>query len=193
MALALQIEKNFSKEKIMEMYLNRVYFGGGLYGAEAAARGYFGVPAADLTAGQAAVLAGLLKSPNSLSPWTNLEAAKANRDYVLKQMRDLGFLTAQAYGEAVSEPLVVRERPAPVKQSYALDYVRQQAIASLGYDRAMNGGFRIYTTIDPEMQREAEAALQRRLSDIEKRPGYANQTFDEFQRMFAANLPKPGA
>ena len=102
MALALQIEKNFSKEKIMEMYLNRVYFGGGLYGAEAAARGYFGVPAADLTAGQAAVLAGLLKSPNSLSPWTNLEAAKANRDYVLKQMRDLGFLTAQAYGEAVS-------------------------------------------------------------------------------------------
>ena len=77
MALALRIEEKFPKEKIMEMYLNRVYFGGGLYGAESAARGYFGVPAAELTAAQSAVLAGLLKSPNSLSPWSDPEAAKA--------------------------------------------------------------------------------------------------------------------
>ena len=193
MALALQIEKNFPKEKIMEMYLNRVYFGGGLYGAEAAARGYFGVSAAELTAAQAAVLAGLLKSPNSLSPWSNPDGAKANRDYVLKQMNDLGFLDGQAYRAAVAEPLVVRERPQPVKQSYALDYVRQQAIASLGYDRAMNGGFRIYTTIDPDMQRAAETSVQRRLAEVEKRPGYANETFDEFERKFAASPPKPGA
>ena len=193
MALALQIEKNFSKEKIMEMYLNRVYFGGGLYGAEAAARGYFGVSATDLSAAQSAVLAGLLKSPNSLSPWTNLDAAKVNRDYVLKQMRDLGFLDSEAYQTALAEPLQVRERPAPVKQSYALDHVRQQVIASLGYDRAMNGGFRIYTTIDSDMQRSAEAALQRRLDEVEKRPGYANETFSEFDRKFAANPPKAGA
>ena len=193
MALALQIEKKFPKEKIMEMYLNRVYFGGGLYGAEAAARGYFGVPAAELTASQAAVLAGLLKSPNSLSPWTNLEAAKTNRDYVLKQMRELGFLDREAYDKALADPLKVRERPEPVKQSYALDYVRQQAIASLGYDRAMNGGFRIYTTIDSEMQRAAETALQRRLADVEKRPGYANETFEEFQSKFQSAPPKPGA
>jgi len=192
MALALQIETKFPKEKIMEMYLNRVYFGGGLYGAEAAARGYFGVPAADLTAAQAAVLAGLLKSPNSLSPWTNAEAAKTNRDYVLRQMRQLGFLSGDAYEKAVAEPLEVRERPEPVKQSYALDYVRQQAIASLGYDRAMNGGFRIFTTIDSEMKRSAEAALQRRLADVEKRPGYANETFDQFQRKFQSAPPKPG-
>jgi membrane peptidoglycan carboxypeptidase len=156
MALALRIEENFPKEKIMEMYLNRVYFGGGLYGAEAAARGYFGVPAEDLTASQAATLAGLLKSPNSLSPWTNPEAAKANRDVVLKQMHDLRFLDAAAYRQALADPLTVRERPDPVRQSYALDYVRQQAIASLGFDRAMNGGFRIYTTIDPGMQKAAE-------------------------------------
>ena len=193
MALALQIEKNFSKEKIMEMYLNRVYFGGGLYGAEAASRGYFGVPAAELTASQAAVLAGLLKSPNSLSPWSNPDAAKVNRDYVLKQMNDLGFLDGKAYRTAVAEPLVVRERPQPVKQSYALDHVRQQVIASLGYDRAMNGGFRIYTTIDPDMQRVAEASVQRRLAEVEKRPGYANETFEEFQRQYDARPPKPGA
>ncbi|MGA0848402.1 MAG: transglycosylase domain-containing protein [Chthoniobacterales bacterium] len=193
MALALRIEESFPKEKIMEMYLNRVYFGGGLYGAESAARGYFGVPAAELTAAQAAVLAGLLKSPNSLSPWTNPEASKANRDVVLKQMRDLGFLNSSAYQQALAEPLTVRDRPDPVKQSYALDYVRQQAISSLGYDRAMNGGFRIYTTIDPDMQKAAEAALQQRLAEVEKRPGYANETFEEFQRAFAANPPKPGA
>jgi membrane peptidoglycan carboxypeptidase len=192
MALALQIEKNFPKEKIMEMYLNRVYFGGGLYGAEAAARGYFGVSAADLTASQAAVLAGLLKSPNSLSPWTNVEASKANRDVVLRQMRDLGMLDATAYREALAEPLTVRQRPEPVRQSYALDYIRQQAIASLGYDRAMNGGFRIYTTIDTDMQRAAEEALQRRATEVEQRPGYGNESFEEFAGTLAANPPKLG-
>lgn len=192
MALAHRIEEQFSKEKIMEMYLNRVYFGGGLYGAEAAARGYYGIPAAEMTAAQAAVLAGLLKSPNSLSPWTNLEASRVNRDYVLGQMHQLGFLDRAAYEKALAEPLVVRKRPDPVKQSYAMDYVRQQAIASLGFDRAMNGGFRIYTTIDSDLQREAERSLQRRLAEVERRPGYANQTYDDFQSKFAANPLRPG-
>jgi membrane peptidoglycan carboxypeptidase len=192
MALAVQIEKKFPKEKIMEMYLNRVYFGGGLYGAEAAARGYFGASAAELTASQAATLAGLLKSPNSLSPWANPAGARENRDVVLKQMRDLGFLTGTEYQNALADQLVVRDRPSPVKQSYALDYIRQQAIASLGFERAMNGGFRIYTTIDAEMQRAAEAALQRRLAEVEKRPGYANETFEDFRRRYKASPPKPG-
>ena len=193
MALAVQIEKKFPKEKIMEMYLNRVYFGGGLYGAEAAARGYFGVSAAELTASQAATLAGLLKSPNSLSPWANPAGARENRDVVLRQMRDMGFLTGLEYQKAVADQLVIRERPRPVKESYALDHIRQQAIASLGFERAMNGGFRIYTTIDAEMQRVAERALQRRLAEVEKRPGYANETFEDFRRRYDARPPKPGA
>ena len=193
MALAVQIEKKFPKEKIMEMYLNRVYFGGGLYGAEAAARGYFGVSAAELTASQAATLAGLLKSPNSLSPWANPAGARENRDVVLRQMRDMGFLTGLEYQKAVADQLVIRERPSPVKESYALDHIRQQAIASLGFERAMNGGFRIYTTIDAEMQRVAERALQRRLAEVEKRPGYANETFEDFRRRYDARPPKPGA
>ena len=191
--LAHRIEERFPKEKIMELYLNRVYFGGGLYGAEAAARGYFGIPAAKLTAAQAAMLAGLLKSPNSLSPWNNAEAARVNRDYVLKQMRDLGFITREEYDKALAEPLAVRQRPDPVKQSYAMDYVRQQAIASLGYDRAMNGGFRIRTTLDSAMQKAAEEALRRRLDEVERRRGYANQTYEEFARKFRENPPKPGA
>jgi len=191
-ALAHRIEENLSKEKIMELYLNRVYFGGGLYGAEAAARGYFGVPASAITAGQAAMLAGLLKSPNSLSPWTNLQAAQDNRNFVLGQMRSMGFLTSAAYKQVVAEPLVVRRRPDPNKQSYAMDYVRQQAINSLGYDRAMNGGFRIYTTLDPAMQLEAEKALNRKLDDVEKRPGYANQTHEQFRQRYMGNPAKTG-
>jgi penicillin-binding protein 1A len=191
-ALAHRIEERFPKEKIMELYLNRVYFGGGLYGAEAAARGYFGVPASALSAGQAATLAGLLKSPNSLSPWTNKKGAEESRNYVLGQMRSLGFLSRAAYDEAVQSPLIVRQRMAPKKQSYAIEYIRQHAVNSLGFDRAMNGGFRIYTTLDPAMQFEAEKALRRKLDEIEKRPGYANQTFAEFQARYEANPPKPG-
>lgn len=191
-ALAHRIEEKFGKEKIMELYLNRVYFGGGLYGAEAAARGYFGIPASALSASQAAVLAGLLKSPNSLSPWTNPEAAKQNRNYVLGQMRSMGFISKEACNEAMAEPLIVRKRPAPNKQSYAIEYIRQQAINSLGFDRAMNGGFRIYTTLDPAMQFESEKALRRRLDEIEKRPGYAHQTYAGFQTRFEAAPPKPG-
>jgi membrane carboxypeptidase/penicillin-binding protein len=190
--LAHRIEQNFPKQKIMELYLNRVYFGGGLYGAEAAARGYFGVPASELTAAQAAVLAGLLKSPNALSPWTNPEASRANRDYVLRQMRDLGFLTSEQFHQALAEPLEVRRRPDPVKQSYAIDYVRQQAIASLGFDRAMNGGFRIHTTLDMPMQKASEDALRRRLDEVENRRGYSNQTYADFTAKFEAAPPRPG-
>lgn len=192
MAIAHRIEKKLPKEKIMELYLNRVYFGGGFYGAEAAARGYFGVAASELTASQAAVLAGLLKSPNALSPWTNPEDSKISRDNVLRQMWDMGFLDRKAYEQAVAEPLTVRSRPDPVKTSYAMEFVRQQAIESLGYDRAMNGGFRIFTTIDTAMQTEAENALRRKLDEVERRPGYSNPTFAEFQKSFAEMSLKPG-
>jgi penicillin-binding protein 1A len=193
MALAYRIEQQFSKEQIMEMYLNRVYFGGGLYGAESAARGYFGVPAAEMSAAQSATLAGLLKSPNSLSPWTNPKASQVSRDYVLGQMHEQGFLDDKEYRQALAEPLKVMKRPDPIRQSYALDYVRQQAINALGFERAMNGGFRIFTTLDSTLQTAAEDSLARKLREVETRPGYANQTYDRFARMFEANPPKPGA
>lgn len=192
MALAYRIEQQFNKKQIMEMYLNRVYFGGGLYGAEAAARGYFGVPAIELTPAQSATLAGLLKSPNSLSPWTNPAASQTSRDYVLGQMHELGFLDAQEYRKALAEPMEVKKRPDPVRQSYALDYVRQQAINALGFERAMNGGFHIFTTLDSGLQTTAEDSLNRQLRAVESRPGYANQTFEAFQKKFEANPPKPG-
>jgi len=184
MAIANRIEKKYSKDKIMELYLNRVYFGSGLYGVDAAARGYFGVPARELTAGQCAMLAGLLKSPNGLSPWNNPEGAKGARNFVLERMKDQGFISSTEMRSEQDSLLVTRRRMNPYKVSYAVDYVRQQAIAALGYDRAMNGGFRIYTTLDVPMQRAAETALRNVLNQAEARPAYNHQTYGDFALRF---------
>ncbi len=184
MAIANRIEEEFPKRKIMELYLNRVYFGSGLYGVDAAARGYFGVPAKDLTIGQCAMLAGLLRSPNGLSPWNNPSGARGARNFVLGRMQDMGFITSQVRRSEEDSILVTRRRMNPHKVSYAVDYVRQQAIAALGYDRAMNGGFRITTTLDLKMQRAAEASLRTVLNQIEERPDYKQQTYSDFAKAF---------
>jgi len=179
--LAQRIEKNFSKEKIMELYLNRVYFGSGFYGVEAAARGYFGRSAKDLTIGQCAMLAGLLKSPQNLSPWNSLEGATQTRNMVLKRMYEENFINGDQLKEETSLPLYVMKRTNPFKVSYAVDFIRQQAIAALGYERAMNGGFRIYTTLDSKMQRTAELALRGSLAAAEQRTGYNHETYEQYR------------
>ncbi len=109
--LAMRIERSLSKNKIMELYLNRVYFGGGLYGAEAAARGYFGKPAKELTVGEAAMLAALLKSPNNLSPWHNLEAATQERDFVLGRMVEEQKISQQAVRRGRKTTAVLQVQP----------------------------------------------------------------------------------
>lgn len=184
MAVAHRIEAVYPKDKILEMYLNRVYFGSGFYGVEAAARGYFGVPAKEMTIGQCAMLAGLLKSPNALSPWNNPEGARTVRDFVIGRMRDQGFISAAQMRAERDAPLVTRRRANAHKVSYAVDYVRQQTIAALGYERAMNGGLQIFTTLDSTLQRAAEVALRKKLDDIEARPGYSHQTYRQFQEIF---------
>src|SRR2546429_9457132 len=93
--VAERIEQHFDKQKIMELYLNRIYFGGGLYGAEAAARGYFAKSAREMSLAECATLAGLIKSPNRLSPWTDRANSREVRDYALDRMRDLGFISRE--------------------------------------------------------------------------------------------------
>ncbi len=183
--LANRVEAKFSKDQIMEMYLNRVYFGSGLYGVEAAAKGYFGVSAKEMNAGQCATLAGLLKSPNGLSPWNNPDGAKASRNVVLGKMEKEGFITKEEERRDVMGPMVTRKRSNPFKVSYAVDYVRQQTVAALGYERAMNGGFRIYTTLDLDMQRAGEIAMRKELNAVEDRPGYDHETYAQFVKKFA--------
>src|SRR6266446_335632 len=147
---ARRIEQNFNKQKIMELYLNRIYFGGGLYGAEAAARGYFGKSARELSLTECATLAGLIKSPNRLSPWTDRAASREGRNYVLNRMRDLGFIDGAKSAADQAEDVVIGNRQNAQGQTYAVDYIRQQVIAAVGWDRAMNEGFRIHTTIDAD-------------------------------------------
>ncbi len=181
MFLSWRIEANFSKDRIMELYLNRVYFGSGLYGAEAAARGYFGRPAKDLDIGQVAMLAGLLKSPQALSPWNNIEGATEARNFVLRRMREMGFITRDQYREQTEMKLFVVKRTNPFKVSYAVDLIRQQAIKALGFDRAMNGGYRIETTLDIDMQRAAERAVRETATQLESSPGYTHPTFAQYR------------
>jgi 1A family penicillin-binding protein len=178
--LARRIEERFGKQKIMELYLNRIYFGGGLYGAEAASRGYFGKAARDITLSEAATLAGLLKSPNRLSPWTDKNASRDARNVVLARMRDLGFISRERCETAQAEEIVIGSRQSAQGQTYAVDQIRQQVITAVGWDRAMNEGYRIHTTIDAELQRVAEESLRTHLAAVEQRPGYNHPTYEAF-------------
>lgn len=180
MFLAHRIETQLTKEKIMELYLNRVYFGSGFYGVEAAAMGYFGKHASTLTVNESALLAGLLKSPNALSPWNNPKSALGVRDFVLNRMHELGFINKRELQETLQLPLGVQKRSNPFKVSYAIDLVRQQAIAALGYERAMNGGVRIDTTFDSHLQHVAETALRQELDHIDTTKGYHHETYNDY-------------
>ncbi|CAN5654471.1 hypothetical protein BH20VER1_BH20VER1_11790 [soil metagenome] len=189
--LARRIEEQYGKQKIMELYLNRIYFGGGLYGAEAASRGYFGKPAREMTLHEAATLAGLIKSPNRLSPWTDQEASKEARDAVLGRMHDVGFITRERLAAALKEEIVVGSRQSAQGQTYAVEYIRQQVIAAVGWDRAMAEGYRIRTTIDADLQKAAEDSLRAHLDRAEQTPGYEHPTYAAYAEEFRA-LKKVG-
>jgi membrane peptidoglycan carboxypeptidase len=183
MFLAQRIEDHLTKDQIMNYYLNRVYFGSGFYGVEAAARGYFGKAAKDLSVGECAMLAGLLKNPNHYSPWNKPAEAKKVRDFVLGRMRELHLISREEYDNAMELNLSVRKRTNPNRVSYAIDLVRQQAIAALGFDQAMNEGVRIHTTLDARLLQAAERSLRGRLEAVEKLPGYSHLTYDRYREI----------
>jgi 1A family penicillin-binding protein len=182
--LAKRIEEQFGKQKIMELYLNRIYFGGGLYGAEAAARGYFAKSAREMSLAECATLAGLVKSPNRLSPWTDRDNSREARDFALDRMRDLGFISRERCAAARGEQIVIGSRQNAQGQTYAVDYIRQQVIAAVGWDRAMNEGFRIHTTIDVDLQKVAEDSLRTHLEAVEQAPEYNHQTYTAYAASF---------
>jgi len=166
--LAQRIEQLYSKEAILEMYLNKVYFGDGLYGAEAAARGYFGKPALDLTLAEASMLAGLVKAPSATNPTIGMKRAIDRRNIVLKLMRQHGHIDRGAYESAVVEKVVLHDNLRHEDPSlHFKETVRRQLIDELGKHAVYNGGLRVYTTIDPEMQRAAEAAVSDTLTEID--------------------------
>jgi penicillin-binding protein 1A len=184
--LARRIEDNFNKQKILELYLNRIYFGAGLYGAEAAARGYFGKHAREMSLSECATLAGIIKSPNRLSPWSDKAAARDARNYALIRMRDQGFIDSAKVAATQGENLVVGNRQNAQGQNYAVDYIRQQVISAVGWDRAMNEGFRIQTTVDGDLQKAAEESLRKNLDKAEQQSGYDHQTYAQYAGSFRA-------
>jgi 1A family penicillin-binding protein len=185
--LARAIEDRFSKNEILEFYLNRVYFGGGFYGIEAASRGYFGKRAREMNLSESATLAGLLKSPSNLSPWSNRQACVSQRNFVLGRMLELKMITSEQYELNVAENLAVKNRSAIHADSYALDMIRQQVIARVGLDGATSDGYRIYTTIDSELQKKAESSLEHELGEVEKHKGFQHQTYAQYEAIFRAH------
>ena len=170
-ALARRIERMYSKDEILELYLNKVYFGDGLHGAEAAARGYFGKSASDLDLAEAALLAGLVNAPSVNAPTVNMSRALGRRALVLTAMRDQGIITEEAFNRASKEKINLVDnlrREEPLGQ-YFKEEVRQQLVKQFGWERLSEGGLRVYTTIDPEMQRAAEANVDRAIQQIETR------------------------
>src|SRR5688572_13488740 len=170
-ALARRIERMYSKDEILELYLNKIYFGDGLYGAEAASRGYFGKPASDLDIGEAALLAGLVNAPSVNAPTVSMSRALARRALVLNTMHEQGIITKDAFDRASKEKIKLVDtlrREEPLGQ-YFKEEVRQQLVKQFGWERLSEGGLKVYTTISPEMQRAAEANVAIALQQIEMR------------------------
>jgi 1A family penicillin-binding protein len=170
MLFAAKLEHQFTKQEILELYLNKVYFGDGLYGAEAAARGYFGKKAAELNLGEAALLAGLLKAPSSYAPTVNPEKAEARQGVVLKAMLDSKAITGEEYDRAARTQVEIFDglRSEEPYGRYFKEEVRRQLVEQFGAERLAEGGLQVYTTIDPGMQRAADAAVEQSILAIEK-------------------------
>lgn len=161
--LALQLERKYTKDEILELYLNQIYFGQGAYGVQAAAKTYFGKDVKDLDLNECAMLAGIPKSPNYFSPLNNLQAAQERKSVVLDQMAKYGYISASTAAKTKAESMNLVK---PQKQdtgglaSYFIDYVTQQMIEKYGADAVYQEGLKIYTTLDVDMQKAAEAAMQ---------------------------------
>jgi penicillin-binding protein 1A len=172
--LAFRIERAFTKDQILELYLNQIYLGVGSYGVAAAALNYFGKSLDELTTAEAAYLAGLPKAPSWYHPERRPEAAKARRDWVIGRMLDVGFIDRDQAAQAVAEPLVMRRR-APteiVRADYFAEEVRRELIAQHGENFLYQGGLSIRTTVSPTLQALADKALRDGLSAYDRRHGW---------------------
>ncbi len=160
--LAYQMEQQYSKDEILEMYLNYVYFGGGFYGIEAAARGYFGVHANELSVAQAAQLAGILKSPSHYAPHLNMEASVERRNLVLRLMQEYGYIDEQACNAAQEEPVTLNNGLNQENRGYYIDLALEQACNQLdvSMDDLLTGGYRLYTAMDTQLQARCEEVLK---------------------------------
>src|ERR1700730_12928806 len=179
--VALRIESSYSKDQILEFYANRIYFGSGLYGLETASQSYFGKSSADLGLSEAALLAGLIRSPNRFSPRTNLQGAINQRDEVLDRMTELKVIpSSQAEDAKKASVHLTKRHVAAAQENYAMDAIYRELQGLVSQDAIDGGGLRIYTSLDPELQRGAEQATDNLLTQIENKPNYRHPRRIEF-------------
>jgi|GEM_PF-259048 len=169
--LAFRIEHHFTKDEIMTLYLNRVYFGNGYFGLEAASNGYFGKPASKLTISESAFLAGMVRAPSTYSPYTNFEKVQHRRNLVLAGMLDEGIITSDEYTDAVAENIRIIRRKVRGITSHFATFVIQELQGILNFEDAESApkGLSIYTTLDYRLQKKAEKLLNDQIGDIQRK------------------------
>lgn len=172
-ALAIKIEKNLNKKEILELYLNKIYFGHGAYGVEMASRIYFGKSVKDLTLSESALVAGLIKAPSLYSPFNDLGKARERQRIVLSRMVDEGYLKKAEMEHALKQPVYLSStRKGLEANNYFTEYVRKYLEEKYGIDTVYKGNFNVYTTLDRKAQAAAARAVQEGLRDLDKRRGW---------------------
>jgi penicillin-binding protein 1A len=174
MYLSVQIEKQYSKEKILEMYCNQFYLNHGVYGVEAASNFYFGKSVSDLTLEEAALIAGIFRGPSVYSPYTNTKTTLQRRNHVLNRMAEEGYITKAQGEEAKARPMSVLpwRRGSSDFAAYFFEEVRRYIEKRYGSEALYRGGLKVYTTLNPTLQKYAEDALLARLRDMDKQKGW---------------------
>src|SRR5437867_311089 len=180
--VALRIEQQFTKQQILELYINRIYFGAGCYGVETASQAYFGKNASKLNLSEAALLAGVIRSPNRFSPLKNPEGAAQQRDAVLDRMVEVKKISAAD----ASQAKLAKVNPHPrrllqIQENYAMDAVQRDLNLLLTQDQIDNGGMFIYTTLDPAVQNVAQQALETQLAKIERQRNFRHPLKANYQ------------
>ena len=167
--IALEMEKMYTKDQILMMYLNTIYYGDGSYGIQAASINYFNKNASDLTLAEAALLVGLPAAPSAYDPTVNPNLALDRRNIVLERMREAGDITEEECAQAQSEPVIINHGDTPDSVGtypYFSDYVRSILVENFDSNTVLQGGLKVYTTLDPTWQRYAEEAVQEQLDYI---------------------------
>ena len=170
--LAIKMEWVLTKDQILEMYLNQIYFGHGAYGIAAATLTYFDKSVTELSLPEAAFLAGLPKAPNTYSPFRNPDLAKSRKELVLHRMIEAGFISDEEAQAAIATTLNYRRQSIERIAAYFIEDVRQHLVARYGESLVYKGGLQIYTTLNIAMQRLAEENLQQGLRQVDKRQGW---------------------
>src|SRR5437667_12367329 len=180
--VALRIERQFTKQQILELYVNRIYFGNGCYGVETASQAYFGKSASKLNLPEAALLAGLIRSPNRFSPLKNPEGAAMQRNAVLDRMVQLKKLSPEQAEQAKMAKITPHPRHLSfIQENYAMDAVQRDLNLLLTQDQIDNGGLFIYTTLDPAVQNAAQQALETQLTKIERQSNFHHPLKTNYQ------------